>query len=74
MGHYEIGAHFGTSKKGKQIVWCHFFYSSWENNQFRITIVNKLELTNYYLWCGNNVSSLVVFMQLMMYIWEIPSR
>ena len=38
MGHYEIGAHFGTSRKGKRkFVWCEFFYFSWENYQFRIT-------------------------------------
>ena len=43
---------------------------------FRITIVNKLEFTNYYhyLWRRNNLNSLAVFMQLKMYIWEIPSR
>ena len=51
---------------------CDFFYFSWENNQ--ITIINKLELTNYYLWRRNDVNSLVVFIQLKMYIWEIPNR
>ena len=63
----------GLQKK-KTFVWCDFFYSSWENNQFRITIVNKLEFTNYYLLRGNNLNSLAVFMQLKMYIWEIPNR
>ena len=44
MGHYEMKAHFRTPKKGNVLI----FYSSWEYNQFRIAIVNKLELPNHY--------------------------
>ena len=61
MCHCEIGAHFGTSKKGKRnFVYCEFFYSLWENNQSRITIVKKLVLSNYYLWSRNNWDSLAI--------------
>ena len=55
MGHYEIGAHLEISKKGKLLS-----VNLWENNQFRTTIVNKLELTNYYLRRSNNSNSLAV--------------
>ena len=58
MGHYQIGAHFRSSKKGN--LFCVNFLFFMGENQFRITIVNKLELTNYYLWRRNNLNSLAV--------------
>ena len=59
MDNYEIGAHFGTTKKGGFFM-VNLFFSSWENNQFRISIINKLEVNNYYLWRRNNLNSLAV--------------
>ena len=59
MGHYKIGARFGTSEKRNlfSVIFCTLYG---KNNQFRITIVNTLQLTNYYLWRSNNLNNLAV--------------